>query len=127
MKLIGFAPCRGLPASYLVREPDAALWQERCGADFPLADQTLRIFCRVFDFPEQDRFRFRPDDKVMDIYGHLYPSCFSPDSLEANRLIEDLESAFAVTLDNTDNRLQRIESFLEIVAEIKAAQHTTGT
>lgn len=126
MRLIGFAPHRDLPEPYLARKPDAMLWQERCGADFLLADQTLQIFCRVFEFPQQDRFRFRPDDKVMDIYGRLYPSRFSPDSLEVNRLVENIESAFSVTLDNKDNRLEKIESFQQIVAEIKAAQHATA-
>ena len=74
-------------------------------------------------FEVGERYKFRPDDTVMEIYRAVYPSRWTADALETNFLINGLEKEFRFSFDNA--RLDKIKSFRQIVAEIKSAQQSS--
>ncbi|RNC64334.1 MAG: hypothetical protein ED859_18575 [Desulfuromonadales bacterium] len=78
------------------------------------------MFCDAFMFNEEERYKFEPDDTVMEIYRAVYPSRWTPDALEHPILIGALEKEFNFTFDPTT--LDKTESFRQIVVEIKDAQ-----
>jgi len=112
---------RKLPEPYCRRLPDAQRWRDSFGIDFIIADQVLCIFCDVFMFDEEERYKFEPDDTIHEIYRAVYPSRWTPDSLEQPFLIDGLEKEFNFTFDPTT--LEKTESFRQIVTVIKDAQH----
>lgn len=113
-----------LPAPFRNRLPDNQLWRDRFGGDFALADRILCIFCDAFMFSAEERYRFRPEDTVREIYRTVYPSRETPDCLEDTFLIEGLEKEFGFSFDDT--KLEKIESFQQIVAEVKSVQKFAG-
>ena len=115
---------RELPAPYGDRLPDIQLWREHFGNDFALADRMLCIFCDAFMFEPEERYRFRPEDNVWEIYRVVYPSREIPDCLENTFLIQGLEKVFAFKFDDT--RLEEIDSFQKIVEEINSALKSAG-
>jgi len=110
-----------LPEPYFSRLPDLQQWRNSFGDDFKLADQVLCMFCDAFMFSEEERYKFEPNDTVMAIYRAVYPSQWTPDTLEQPILIDVLEKEFKLTFE--DATLEKMASFREIVAEIKYAQH----
>ena len=111
---------RELPEPYHSRLPDIQRWRVAFGDDFKIADQVLCIFCAAFMFSSDERYKFEPDDTVMAIYRAVYPSRWTPDSLEQPILIDTLEKEFNFTFDPTV--LEKTETLRQIVAEIKEAQ-----
>ena len=112
---------RKLPEPFLGRLPDAKRWRECFDDDFGVADRVLCIFCDAFMFDKAERYKFEPDDTVMAVYGAVYPSRWTPDSLEHPFMIDALEKEFDFRFSPT--KLEKIASFRQIVAEIKDAQH----
>ncbi|UTG92094.1 acyl carrier protein [Geobacter sulfurreducens] len=110
-----------LPEPFACRLPNIQLWQDSFGDDFGVADRVLCIFCDAFMFDEEERFKFEPDDTVMAIYRAVYPSRWTPDSLEYPFIIDALEKEFDFRFNPI--KLEKIASFRQIVAEIKDAQH----
>ena len=72
-------------------------------------------------FDEEERYKFEPDDTVFAVYRAVYPSRWTPDALEHPILIDALEKEFDFSFNPT--RVEKIESFRQIVTEIKDAQH----
>lgn len=118
---------RRLPAPYNEREFDEQTWRCRFGSDFCLADRLMAVVCEAFRFDPTDRFKFRPEDSVADIYSTLYPKptrwykLEQPDILEINFLIDGLEETFGITFDDSDSQLEKVTTFAQIVDEIKDA------
>ena len=54
----------------------------------------LQTFVDGFAFKDQQRLKFAPDDKVMDIYRALYPSEGWLDSLEIETFSENLKKEY---------------------------------
>jgi hypothetical protein len=112
---------RELPEPFADRLPDIQRWQDTFGDDFGVADRVLCTFCDAFMFDEEERYKFEPDDTVMAVYRAVYPSRWTPDALEHPILIDALEKEFSFSFAPT--RLEKIESFRQIVAEIKGCRH----
>ena len=118
-KIIGMKN-RDLPEPFFSRVSDHKRWQDTFGDDFTLADRVLCIFCDAFMFDETERYKFEPDDTVMAVYRAVYPSRWTPDSLEHPFMIDALEKEFDFRFNPT--KLEKIASFSQIVTEIKDAQ-----
>jgi hypothetical protein len=58
----------------------------------------LQAFSDGFAFKKQQRLKFAPDDKVMDIYRALYPSEGWPDALEIETFSENLKKEYGFDL-----------------------------
>ena len=55
---------------FLARKDSQVGWQSRFPDAMPLVEKVLAIFCVAYLFNERDKYRFRPDDRVMQIYKH---------------------------------------------------------
>lgn len=65
----------------------------------------LKAFVDGFTFKSNQRLKFRPGDKVMDIYRTLYPTLGGADALEVETFFMNLEKRFgfdASTVTNED-------------------------
>jgi propanediol dehydratase small subunit len=79
-------------------------WDRHCtGADwlnrFPNSPKDeirrfLQAFAEGFAFKDQQRLKFAPDDKVMDVYRALYPSEGWLDSLEIETFSKNLQKEY---------------------------------
>ena len=59
----------------------------------------LQLFVRAFGFPRKHRLRFRPDDKIMDLYRAINPPDWSiGDNLELESFIHDVQGRYHVDL-----------------------------
>ena len=57
------------------------------------------MFVSAFAFADKDKLKFRPDDKILDVYRNLYPSLWMPDALEFETLTYDLKKQYALDLE----------------------------
>lgn len=116
--IVGSEGCVRLPVPYVNRDCREDAWRDAFGELFDVADRTLCTFCAVFSFPVGERFKFRPCDKIMDIYTALYSSRCGPDSSEPGRFIDALEREFSMEFIDSNDRLRGIETFGQIVREV---------
>lgn len=58
----------------------------------------LQAFVDGFSFRDQQRLKFAPDDKLMDVYRALYPSKEWPDALELETFSKNLEKEYGFGL-----------------------------
>ena len=59
----------------------------------------LQLFVDSFGFPRKHRLRFRPEDKVMDLYRALNPPNWSiGDNMELESLIDDFRARYHIDL-----------------------------
>jgi hypothetical protein len=89
-----------LPRLYQSRRCEGRSWREA----FPKASKDeirtfLLLFVSAFAFSDKDKLKFRPDDKILDIYRALYPSRWMPDALEVETLARDLHARYKLELD----------------------------
>jgi propanediol dehydratase small subunit len=86
--------CTPLPRRYRGRSSQEAVWSARYGGDrLANVDAVLRSVCEGFSFNPDDRYKFGPDDQIMEIYRALYPRWKFwqlGDSLEIETLMIDL-------------------------------------
>ena len=59
----------------------------------------LILFTDSFAFSSDDKLKFEPQDKLLDIYRDLYPSKWSADSLEFETLTDELNNKYKVKLN----------------------------
>lgn len=90
-----------LPRPYRLRKCEGRGWRQ----DFPTASKNeirsfLLLFVSAFAFADKDGLKFRPNDKILDIYRALYPSRWIPDALEVETLASDLQERYALELDS---------------------------
>jgi len=74
-------------------------WRRR----FPEASKSeirefLDIFLDAFGFKQRWRLCFSPEDRVMDVYRALYPGRGTPDGMELESLVGDLEKRYQVNI-----------------------------
>lgn len=111
----------GLPRMYRERQPSDAIWRDEFREEFRLADDILLVFCDAFGFPDEERYKFIPDDRIMDVYTALYPPRWSmSDSLELETLITRLQERFGLEVGRFDTG--ETQTFREIVSAVKKAQ-----
>lgn len=84
---------------YLERACTGSKWRRR----FPEASKSeirefLDIFVDAFGFRQSWRLCFTPEDRVMDVYRTLYPLRGTPDSLELESMMEDLQKRYRVDI-----------------------------
>lgn len=90
-----------LPPPYRFRSCEGRGWRRM----FPTASKDeirsfLLLFVSAFAFADRDKLKFRPDDKILDIYRSLYPSRWLPDALEFETLANDLQKRHALKLES---------------------------
>ncbi len=89
-----------MPLPYRKRESQESIWRERYGHDMLVdIDALLTLLCNAFAFNPDDRFRFAPDDQIMDIYRGCYPRWslwLIGDSMEIETLMTDLTDRFGI-------------------------------
>ncbi len=83
-------------------------WNRGCaGADwrkkFPNAtnaaiQEFLQCFIDGFAFSIKNKLKFRPDDKIMDVYRALYPTKGWPDALELETFSINLQRKYGLDL-----------------------------
>lgn len=84
-----------LPQKYRKRDCMGKSWISR----FPDADKEdirrfLVTFTDAFAFSSDDKLKFEPNDKLLDIYRQLYPSRLTPDAMEFETLADDLNEKY---------------------------------
>ncbi len=109
-----------MPDPYRQRMPDESIWKTTFTTHFEIVDKTLHIFCKAFLFPVEDRFKLRLDDNIRDIYKAIYPSKWTPDTLEDLYLIDGMKETFGVKLE--DSELENIKSLKDLVDRAITAQ-----
>lgn len=98
----------GLPVAIRSRRALRIYWDRACtGRDwrraFPEAEkddirQYLQLFVDAFAFRDSHRLKFRPSDKIIDIYRALYPTKGWPDSLEVETFAMMVEKTYHLDL-----------------------------
>jgi hypothetical protein len=108
-----------LPGAYEARPSQEQLWRKSYDKDFHVADRVLSIFCGAFMFDEDNRFKFAPKDRLMDIYRSIYPIPYiSADSMEFEHFITCLEEEFGITIadsDVDDEKLSTLDDYIQLV------------
>jgi hypothetical protein len=96
----GRAFCIPLPRPYQNRESQDDIWRQRYrGGKLTTADVVLKMFCDAFAFNPKDRYKFVPDDRIMDIYQSVYPRWrfwLACDSMEIESFMMDLDKEFGI-------------------------------
>lgn len=116
---------RPIPVPYRDREPQNVAWRQRCGAMLGDADAVLILFCDAFSFNSDDRYKFGPGDRVIDIYGACYPPrkvWRFADSMELESLMLDLERQFGIEAE-----AWRPEISLGDIVELVTKSRSTGS
>jgi len=94
----------GFPKKYRFRQCTGKYWK----SEFPNNDKEdirefLILFTEAFAFPKDKKLHFKPSDKIYDIYRALYPSKWTPDSLEVETLANDIENKYYIHFDELWN------------------------
>ena len=95
--------CSPVPRPYQDRDSQEAVWRDRCGDGLGEADAVVTLLCDAFSFNPVDRFKFGPDDQIMDIYGARYPrwkGCWSGDCMEIESLMVELEKQYGIAVED---------------------------
>ena len=90
-----------LPRRYRFRSCEGRDWR----LTFPAESKDeirsfLLLFASAFAFADKDKLKFRPDDKILDVYRSLYPSRWLPDALEFETLAKDLQNRYELKLES---------------------------
>ena len=107
---------RNLPPPYRERPSNEQLWRKAYDRSFYVADHVLYLFCLGFEFRQEDRDKFLPEDKFIDIYGAKYPNGFSfgvVDHMEFEEFTIGIEAEFPDTF--TDSDYEKILTFDDII------------
>ena len=120
-KLRNWLTIGGLPHKYRERQKSEAIWRDAFGDDSRLANEILLVFCDAFGFAMDERYKFTPDDRIVDVYTALYPPRWSmSDSLELETLVTSLQERFRLGVSRFDSG--ETVSFREVVSAVKKAQ-----
>ena len=98
----------GLPIEIMRRRNPRVYWDRVCAGRewrqaFPDATKEeirkyLQVFIAAFAFRKTRRLKFRPSDKIIDIYRACYPIKGWPDSLELETFAIKVEDDYRVNL-----------------------------
>lgn len=100
----GLASGRRLPTGFRHRGCQGRFWRR----SFPNTPKTrIRIFLQVFAdsfaFETRDGLRFSPHDRILTVYRALYPSRWTPDSLELETFAQEIEKRYGLRLKSIWN------------------------
>jgi hypothetical protein len=89
-----------LPKNYRERKCAGSQWQR----EFPMMQKEdirryLSVFAKAFGFRVRDKLKFRPDDKLLDIYNKRYPLKGMPDALELETLSRMVKRQYGIELE----------------------------
>ena len=59
----------------------------------------LSVFAQAFGFCNKDKLKFRPDDKLLDIYNKRYSVKGMPDALELETLSKLIKKQYGIELE----------------------------
>ena len=59
--------------------------------------QFLYLFTVAFAFSPENKLKFEPTDRVLEVYRQIYPSKFMPDVLELETLADSIEDEYGVS------------------------------
>jgi hypothetical protein len=118
----GRAFCTPIPGPYKGRGSQEAAWRDRFGGGLGDADAVLTMFCEAFGFNPDDRYKFGPDDPVMDIYKARYPRwkvwrC--ADEMEFESLTMDLDQQYGIDVPDWRSDIT-LGEIVELAAERKS-------
>ncbi|WP_440056539.1 hypothetical protein ACSLBF_20755 (plasmid) [Pseudoalteromonas sp. T1lg65] len=90
-----------LPKKYRSRKCMGRSWK----TEFPNSSKEdirkfLLLFTDSFAFSENDKLKFEPNDKLLDIYRELYPSKWMADALEFETLADEVSKKYGVKLND---------------------------
>jgi len=88
-----------LPMRYRARKCEGAQWRSA----FPQATKDdilefLSLFSSAFAFRDSEKPKFKPSDRVWEIYRDLYPDPWGADAMELATLTKDLNTKHGVVL-----------------------------
>jgi propanediol dehydratase small subunit len=93
---------RRLMQHYWRRACTGKSWRKRFPATPKIEiREFLDVFVETFGFADKQRFRFAPDDRVLDVYRTLYPVRGSADAMELESLVGALEKKYRVAILGT--------------------------
>jgi len=88
----------------------------------------LEAFVDGFAFKRNERLKFRPNDKVMDVYRALYPTDFGGDSLELETFSANLEDKFNFDLSLVTNNEVTLGELFKMITNPNQSTHSiTGS
>ncbi|HPN84417.1 MAG TPA: hypothetical protein PK821_03675 [Victivallales bacterium] len=90
-----------IPKLYRYRNCQGIYWRRKY-PNVPKEEikKFLQIFIDAFLFKKKHICKFKPDDKIMDIYNAIYPNKFlSADSMELEELFVDLQNEYKIDLN----------------------------
>jgi propanediol dehydratase small subunit len=90
-----------LPKPYFNRTYQGKGWRNA----FPTSSKQdirefLSVFVDAFAFSQAERLKLNPDDQVLQIYRTIYPSKWTPDTLEIETLAKDIEAKYGFSLES---------------------------
>ena len=59
-----------------------------------------QVFVDAFAFDTSEKLKFSPEDRILDVYRAVYPSRWTPDSLEVETFACALEKRFGLRLES---------------------------
>jgi propanediol dehydratase small subunit len=105
--------------SYWVRPCAGVRWRRRFpGASANEIRKFLQTFSNPFDFHESHRLKFRPDDRVIDVYRAMYPTTWTPDCLEVETFIWSLERQHGINIESFWNQEITLGEIFERICPI---------
>jgi propanediol dehydratase small subunit len=75
----------------------------------------LEAFIDGFAFKSNQRLKFAPDDKVMDIYRALYPTKDWPDALELETFANNLHRTYGFDLSQVHDENATLGQIFEMI------------
>ena len=86
-----------LPKKYRMRSCTGRNWK-KAFPDTPNHEirKFLLLFTDAFASSSNNKLKFEPEDKIIDIYRELYPSKWMADALEVETLADDIEKEYGV-------------------------------
>ena len=127
LTLILVAVGAGIAASVSGKRRLNQYWTRNCtGSEwrkqFPQASKDsirefLECFVKGFAFSSKNQLKFKPDDKIMDVYRALYPTKGWPDALELETFSIHLEKKYRFDLASVFTEKLTLGQIFNMVAE----------
>jgi hypothetical protein len=111
-----------IPKFYRKRNCQGIYWRRRY-PNVPKEEikKYLQIFIDAFAFKDKHRCKFKPEDKVIDVYNAMYPNKFlSADGMELEDFAISLEQTYKIDFDKIWNEDMTLGQIFEL--SIKSQQ-----
>ncbi len=88
-----------LPNPYHARNCEGRKWRTMFSQYSKLEiREFLELFVEAFAYDSAEKLKFNPDDRIMDIYRAQYSSKDTPDALELETLVKEVNINYDVAL-----------------------------